>query len=71
MTLREKDSSVKIINFRKNFGQSAAMSAGFALSGGDYVITLDADLQNDPADIPQVFEKLEQGYDIVNGWRKK
>jgi len=71
MSLRDRDSSVKIINFRKNFGQSAAMSAGFSLSGGDYVITLDADLQNDPADIPQVFEKLEQGYDIVNGWRKK
>ena len=71
MALRNKDNSVKIINFRKNFGQSAAMSAGFSLSGGDYVITLDADLQNDPADIPQVFEKLEEGYDIVNGWRKK
>lgn len=71
MILRGKDKSVKIINFRKNFGQSAAMSAGFDLSSGDYVVTLDADLQNDPADIPKVFEKLEEGYDIVNGWRKK
>ncbi|MEN8222257.1 MAG: glycosyltransferase family 2 protein [Acidobacteriota bacterium] len=71
MKLRENDKSVRIINFRKNFGQSAAMSAGFDLSTGDYVVTLDADLQNDPADIPEVFERLEDGYDIVNGWRKK
>ncbi len=71
MMLREKDKSVRLINFRKNFGQSAAMSAGFDLSSGDYVVTLDADLQNDPADIPVVLEKLEEGNDIVNGWRKK
>lgn len=71
LKLREKDKAVKIINFRKNFGQSAAMSAGFSLSRGNYVITLDADLQNDPADIPMVLGKLEEGYDIVNGWRKK
>lgn len=71
MELREKDKSVKIINFRKNFGQSAAISAGFELCTGDYVVTMDADLQNDPADIPEVVGKLDEGFDIVNGWRKK
>lgn len=69
-SLSNKDKRVKIINFRKNFGQSAAISAGFDYCEGKYVITLDSDLQNDPADIPLIVEKLEQGYDIVNGWRK-
>ncbi len=68
--LRKKDKTVKIISFRKNFGQSSAISAGFDHSSGDYVITLDADLQNDPADIPKILDKLDEGYDIVNGWRK-
>lgn len=68
--LSQKDKRVKIINFRKNFGQSAAISAGFDFCKGKFVITLDSDLQNDPADIPIIVEKLEQGYDIVNGWRK-
>ena len=71
MDLRKKDKSVRIINFRKNFGQSSAISAGFELCTGDYVITLDADLQNDPANIPDILEKLNEGFDIVNGWRKK
>jgi len=71
MKLREADKSVRIINFRKNFGQSAAISAGFELCSGDYVVALDADLQNDPADIPMIIEKLDEGFDIVNGWRKK
>ena len=69
--LHKKDNRVKILNFRKNFGQSAAMSAGFNFSKGDLIVTLDADLQNDPADIPMFIEKLLEGYDIVNGWRKK
>ncbi|MEN8152864.1 MAG: glycosyltransferase family 2 protein [Acidobacteriota bacterium] len=69
--LRQKDKKVKIINFRKNFGQSSAISAGFEYCRGDIVVTLDADLQNDPADIPVVIEKIKEGYDIVNGWRKK
>jgi len=69
--LHQKDKRVKIINFRKNFGQSAAISAGFAYCKGDVVVTLDGDLQNDPADIPAVVAKLDEGYDIVNGWRKK
>ncbi len=69
--LRVNDKRVKIINFRKNFGQSSAISAGFDLCNGDYIVNLDADLQNDPADIPKLVEKLDEGYDIVNGWRKK
>jgi glycosyltransferase involved in cell wall biosynthesis len=64
------DSRVKVINFRKNFGQSPAIAAGFDFCSGDYVITLDADLQNDPADINIIVQKLMDGYDIVNGWRK-
>jgi glycosyltransferase involved in cell wall biosynthesis len=68
--LHRQDERVKIINFRRNFGQSAAMSAGFDYCSGEFVVTLDADLQNDPADIPLVIRTLQQGYDMVNGWRK-
>jgi len=68
--LSKKDNFVKVINFRKNFGQSAAISAGFEYSQGEIVVTLDADLQNDPADIPMIIDKVREGYDIVNGWRK-
>lgn len=68
--LHRQDTRVKVIDFRKNFGQSSAISAGFSFSHGDLVVTLDGDLQNDPADIPIVVEKLLEGYDIVNGWRK-
>lgn len=68
--LNEKDGRIKVIHFRKNFGQSTAISAGFDYCHGDVVVTLDGDLQNDPADIPMVVEKVMEGYDIVNGWRK-
>ncbi len=68
--LNEKDPRVKVIHFRKNFGQSAAISAGFDHCQGDVVITLDGDLQNDPADIPMIADTVLEGYDIVNGWRK-
>lgn len=68
--LHKKDRRVKIINFRKNFGQSTAISAGFDYCKGDIVITLDGDLQNVPADIPFIVDKVIDGYDIVNGWRK-
>lgn len=61
---------VKVIKFRGNFGQSAAMSAGFQASRGDVVIAMDGDLQNDPIDIPRLVEKLDDGYDLVSGWRK-
>jgi glycosyltransferase involved in cell wall biosynthesis len=64
------DPRVKIIQFRKNFGQSAAISAGFAYCHGETVITMDADLQNDPAHIPQLVDKVAEGFDIVNGWRR-
>lgn len=69
MGLRAKDSRVKVISFRKNFGQTAAISAGFDHAGGAVVVTIDADRQNDPADIPMLLDKIEQGYDLVNGWR--
>jgi glycosyltransferase involved in cell wall biosynthesis len=68
--LNKKDKRVKVINFRRNFGQSTALSAGFDYCGGDVAVTLDGDLQNDPADIPMVVSKVLEGYDIVNGWRK-
>jgi len=68
--IAEKDQRVKLIRFRKNYGQTAAMYAGFQYASGEVVITLDADLQNDPEDIPNLLQKLEEGYDIVSGWRK-
>jgi len=63
-------SPLKIINFRKNFGQTAALDAGFKTAQGEIVATLDGDLQNDPADIPRLIKKMEEGYDVVSGWRK-
>jgi glycosyltransferase involved in cell wall biosynthesis len=69
--LHQDDSRARIIRFRKNFGQTAALSAGFTHARGEIVIALDADLQNDPADIPKMIEKLHEGYDVVSGWRKK
>ncbi|MGA2587026.1 MAG: glycosyltransferase family 2 protein [Candidatus Aminicenantales bacterium] len=65
------DRRVKVIRLRKNFGQTAALSAGFDLARGGIVITLDADLQNDPADAPLLIAKIREGYDIVSGWRIK
>jgi glycosyltransferase involved in cell wall biosynthesis len=66
----DKDKRVKCIRFRRNFGQTAAMSAGIEAAGGDIIIPMDADMQNDPADIPRLLEKLNKGYDVVSGWRK-
>ncbi len=68
--LTEKDEHVKVIKFRKNFGQSAALSAAFDYAEGDVIVSLDADLQNDPHDIPRLIDELEEGYDCVSGWRK-
>lgn len=65
-----EDPCVKVIHFRRNFGQSAAMMAGFDHAKGEVVISLDADLQNDPADIPLILNKLDEGYTVVSGWRK-
>jgi len=66
-----KLSDIKIIRFRKNFGQTAALDAGIKHAKGKIIITLDGDLQNDPADIPRLLEKLKEGYDCVSGWRIK
>ncbi len=60
----------KLVRFRRNFGQTAAMSAGFHQARGEVVITLDADLQNDPADIPKLLERMGDEFDVVSGWRK-
>jgi glycosyltransferase involved in cell wall biosynthesis len=70
LKVREKDEMMKIIKFRKNFGQSAALKAGFDQAKGNIVISMDGDLQNDPADIPKLIEKIEnEDYDVVCGWR--
>ena len=70
-SLQEKDERLRVIRFRRNFGQTAAMSAGFAYARGAVVIPMDADLQNDPRDIPMLVAKLDEGYDVASGWRKK
>jgi glycosyltransferase involved in cell wall biosynthesis len=68
--LAQKDQRVRCIRFRRNFGQTAAISAGIETAQGDVIVPLDADLQNDPADIPHLIERLEEGYDVVSGWRR-
>lgn len=65
------DEQVIAISFRRNFGQTAAMSAGFDYARGKVFVTMDGDLQNDPKDIPRLLAKLEEGYDVVSGWRAK
>lgn len=65
-----QDPNFKLINFRKNYGQTAAISAGIDFAQGDVLIPMDADLQNDPADIPKFLEKINQGFDVISGWRK-
>jgi len=67
--LHEGEERLKVIRLRRNFGQTAAFSAGFDYASGDVVITMDADLQNDPADIPKLLKLIEEGYDVVSGWR--
>jgi len=68
--LHQADPRVVVVQFRRNFGQSAAFAAGFDYAQGDFIVTLDADLQNDPADIPILLDKLAEGYDVVAGWRR-
>lgn len=65
-----EDSRVRVISLRRNYGQTAAMSAGIDAAKGEILIPMDADLQNDPADIARLLEKLDEGYDVVSGWRK-
>jgi glycosyltransferase involved in cell wall biosynthesis len=67
--LRAVDRRVRVIRFRRNFGQTAAFAAGFDRAHGEVIITMDADLQNDPADIPKLLVKINEGYDVVSGWR--
>ena len=69
--LQEQDAKVRVVRLRKNFGQTAALSAGFAHARGEIIVEIAADLQNDPADIPEMVKKLNEGYDVVSGWRKK
>jgi glycosyltransferase involved in cell wall biosynthesis len=69
--LQEADAKMRVIRFRKNFGQTAALSAGFNHAQGKIIIAIDADLQNDPADIPEMIAKLNEGFDVVSGWRKE
>lgn len=64
-------SSLKVIRFVRNFGQTAALAAGIDYSSGEIIIPMDADLQNDPADIGKLLDKLDEGYDVVSGWRKE
>jgi glycosyltransferase involved in cell wall biosynthesis len=68
--LASADAALKVLGFRRNFGQTAAMSAGFDFAKGDIIIPMDGDLQNDPADIPRLIEKINEGYDVVSGWRR-
>ncbi|AFY36493.1 glycosyl transferase family 2 [[Leptolyngbya] sp. PCC 7376] len=68
--LAEERDDLRAILLRRNYGQTPAMAAGFENAAGEIVISLDADLQNDPADIPNLLEKMDEGYDLVSGWRK-
>lgn len=67
--LIKQDSNVKLISFRKNFGKSLALQTGFRNVTGDLIITMDADLQDEPSEIPRFIEKIEEGYDLVSGWK--
>jgi len=69
--LHEADHLLKVVRLRRNFGQTAAFAAGFDHARGQIIVTMDADLQNDPGDIPLLLEKIEEGYDVVSGWRVK
>ena len=68
--LHASDHHVKLIQFRMNYGKSAGLAAGFSAATGDYVITMDADLQDEPEEVPKLIAKLEEGYDLVSGWKK-
>ncbi len=65
-----QDDRVKVVHFRRNFGQTAAMMAGFDMARGDIIIPMDGDLQNNPDDIPAMLDKIAEGFDVVSGWRK-
>ncbi|MBI4451030.1 glycosyltransferase family 2 protein [Candidatus Woesearchaeota archaeon] len=69
LALQEHDKHIRIIKFRRNFGQTAAFDAGFKAAKGNVIVAMDADLQNDPADIPLLLAKMQEGCDVVSGWR--
>ncbi|MET4807252.1 glycosyltransferase involved in cell wall biosynthesis [Limibacillus sp. MBR-115] len=68
--LAEEEAQVRLIRFTRNFGKAAALMAGFKEASGEYIVTMDADLQDDPKEIPRLLDKLDEGYDIVSGWKK-
>src|SRR5262245_16914956 len=68
--LAREDSRIRVLHFGINYGQTAALSSGVHEAHGDIIITMDADMQNDPTDIPLLVEKIQQGWDVVSGWRK-
>lgn len=68
--LRENDGRVRAVRFRRNYGKSAALAVGFEASRGDVVVTMDADLQDDPAEVPGMADLLDEGFDLVSGWKK-
>ncbi len=70
MRIAEKDVMVKVISFKNNYGQTAALSAGIKNSTGEIIVPMDSDLQNDPADIPKLIKKLDEGFSVVSGWRR-
>lgn len=70
-SLADRDERVRIVKFRRNFGKAAALQHGFELAEGDVVFTMDADLQDDPVEIPAFLKKLDEGYDLVSGWKRK
>lgn len=67
--IQQQDNHVVVVSFRRNFGQTAAMAAGFDYATGEVIVTMDGDLQNDPDDIPGLLAKMDEGYDLVSGWR--
>jgi glycosyltransferase involved in cell wall biosynthesis len=69
LKIHQANDNVVLVSFRRNFGQTAALSAGFDFANGDIIVTMDGDLQNDPADITKLLAKLDEGYDIASGWR--
>jgi len=69
--LHKQHSGITVVRFRKNFGQTAAMDAGFRAARGQVIVSMDGDLQNDPSDIPRLLAKIEEGYDVVCGWRRE
>ncbi|MDD2331788.1 MAG: glycosyltransferase family 2 protein [Candidatus Cloacimonetes bacterium] len=71
LKLSQKYSFIKVIKFRRNFGKAAALQMGFSYASGDYIFTMDSDLQDNPAEIRNFIDELERGFDLVSGWKKK